>query len=222
MHSRSHGTAVTTEASAGRPRPQPSESRKEQHGSGVCLQDIDHLGGAPAAGALRSPSRFRSNISPLLSPERRGVFETRTIFHFPYRRSSSGYFSIEGESLPSSPLSTRVSAFTQTPSPSAQALEHALARVAEEAHYPRATLQGSSVWRPSAGLGPAAGDMQAVEVGQELRRIGDDYNDYIMRGAARRGAAALQNQLPVLHIHQEPALLLCMGLLVLVIVWYFG
>ncbi|XP_037127933.1 bcl-2-like protein 11 isoform X2 [Syngnathus acus] len=223
MH-RSHGTAVTTEASAGRPRPQPSESRTEQHGSGVCWQDIEagDLGGAPAAGALRSPSRRRSTISPLLSPERRGVFETRTIFHFPFRRSSSGYFSGEGESLPSSPLSTRVSAFTQTPSPSAQALEHALVRVAEEARYRRVTLQGSSAWRPSARLGPAAGDMQAVEVGQELRRIGDDYNDYILRGAARRGAAALQNQLPVLPIHQEPAFLLCMGVLLLVIVWYFG
>ncbi|XP_077352326.1 bcl-2-like protein 11 [Festucalex cinctus] len=232
MH-RAHGTAVTTEASEGRPRQEPSESRSEQQqqGSGVCRLDTQGgggraaagEGGAPAAGAPCSPSRRRSSVSPLLSPERRGVFETRTIFHFPYRRSSSGYFSGEGDSLPGSPLSPRASASTQTPSPAAQVLQHALARVPEVARFMRSRGRSESFARLSfAGFGHAVGDMQAVEVGQELRRIGDEYNDYIMRGAARRAAAARQNQLPVLHIHQEPAFLICAGVLLLMIVWYLG
>ncbi|XP_061645134.1 uncharacterized protein LOC133485451 isoform X2 [Phyllopteryx taeniolatus] len=126
---RAHGTAVSTQASAGRPRPEPSESRGEQRGSGA----EGSGGGAAGGGAPRSPPRRRSSVAPLLSPERRGVFETRTVFHFPYRRSSSGYFSGTGDSLPGSPLPPRAVASTQTPSPSAQALRHALARVAEEA-----------------------------------------------------------------------------------------
>ncbi|XP_061545643.1 uncharacterized protein LOC133409530 isoform X2 [Phycodurus eques] len=216
---RAHGTAVSTQASAGRPWPEPSESRGEQRGSGA----EGSGGGAAGGGAPRSPPRRRSSVAPLLSPERRGVFETRTVFHFPYRRSSSGYFSGAGDSLPGSPLSPRAVASTQTPSPSAQALRHALARVAGEARDRGArTPQGSSARPSSVRPGDAAGAMQAVEIGQSLRHIGDDYNDYILRGAERRGAAVHQNQLLVLHIHQDPAFLICMGVLFFVIVWYFG
>ncbi|XP_077438016.1 bcl-2-like protein 11 [Vanacampus margaritifer] len=232
MH-RAHGTAVTTEASEGRPRPELSKRRREQQGSGFCRLDTEEGGelaaaggGAPAAGAPRSPSRRRSSVSPLLSPERRGVFETRTIFHFPYRRSSSGYLSGEGDSLPGSPLSPHASASasTQTPSPAAQVLQHALVSVPEVARYGRRRLlRELSYARPSlAEIGHAVGDMQAVEIGQELRRIGDDYNDYILRGVAHRGPAARQNQLPVLHNHQEPAFLICAGVLLFMIVWYLG
>ncbi|XP_061693111.1 uncharacterized protein LOC133509778 [Syngnathoides biaculeatus] len=223
---RAHGTAVSTQASPGRPRPEPepqsNDSRTEESGSGA----------ARGGGAQRSPPRRRrrrrsssgdsssssSVVTPLLSLERRGVFETRTVFHFPYRRSSSGYFSGEGDSQPGSPAPPRAVACTQTPSPSAQALLHALGRVAEEARDRGArTLHGSS-----AGAGDVAEAMQAVEIGQVLRRIGDDYNDYILRGAERRRAAERRNQPPLPRVPQDPAFLICVGVLFVVLVWYFG
>ncbi|XP_061821975.1 bcl-2-like protein 11 [Nerophis lumbriciformis] len=195
MHStpRAHGSAVTTQPSAGRPRPKSTESRREQS-TGFCspVAEEEERGGGAGGSTPRSPSRRRCSVASL-PPERRGVFETRSIFQFPYRRSSSGYFSLEGDSLPASPLSPRAptaTRATQTPSPCAQVVEHALLRVAED----------------------QAGAMQAVEIGRELRRIGDDYNDYILRGAAGRRVVIHQNQL-LPHIHQEPAILLCMGLL---------
>ncbi|XP_061915545.1 bcl-2-like protein 11 [Entelurus aequoreus] len=192
MHStpRAHESAV----SAGRPRPKSTESRREQ-GTGFCspVAEEEERGGGAGGSTPRSPSRRRCSVASLAS-ERRGVFETRSIFQFPYRRSSSGYFSFEGDSLPASPLSPTATRATQTPSPCAQVVEHALLRVAEE----------------------QAGAMQAVEIGRELRRIGDDYNDYILRGAAGRRVVIHQNQL-LPHIHQEPAILLCMGLLIFLI-----
>ncbi|XP_061767251.1 bcl-2-like protein 11 [Nerophis ophidion] len=216
MHStpstnRVHGSAVTTQPSAGRPRPESTESRREQSTS-FCLPVAEEEGRGGGAGGStpRSPSRRRCSVTSL-PPERRGVFETRSIFQFPYRRSSSGYFSCEGDSLPASPLSPRAptaTRATQTPSPSAQVVEHALLRVAEE--------PGSSARPSSARLRGPAGAMQAVEIGRELRRIGDDYNHYILRGAAGRRVVIHQNQL-LPHIHQEPAILLCMGLLIFLI-----
>lgn len=62
-----------------------------------------------------------------------GVFQTRTIFSLP-RRLSSGYFSSDSDSMPSSPLSPRpptIDSATQTPSPSGQAMLHALERMAQ-------------------------------------------------------------------------------------------
>lgn len=56
------------------------------------------------------------------------VFQTRTFFYLP-RRRSSGYFSSDGDSTPSSPLSPRppsADSATQTPSPSGQVMLHAL------------------------------------------------------------------------------------------------
>nr|XP_057914020.1 uncharacterized protein LOC131107755 [Doryrhamphus excisus] len=214
MHStsRAHGTAVTTEPSAGRPGPELTESRREQ-GSGFCWPVAEEEegggGGAHRGGTPRSPSRRRSCVAPL-PPERRGVFETRSTFHFPCRRSSSGYFS-EGDSLPTSPLSPRAptaTRATQTPSPSAQVLQHALLRVAE--------VQESSSGLSSTRLQDAAEAMQAVEIARALQHIGDDYNNYILRRVAGRRVVIHQNQL-LPHIHQEPAFLICIGVLIFLI-----
>ncbi|CAB1447188.1 unnamed protein product, partial [Pleuronectes platessa] len=84
--------------------------------------------------------------------------------------------------------------------------------------HKRRSVTGSSR-RPSSMLQrDAAEEMQEEAVGQELRRIGDDYNRLLLlRGAAggRRHVVIHPNQLP--QVQQEPTLLLCMGLLLLVI-----
>ncbi|KAK5882710.1 hypothetical protein CesoFtcFv8_021267 [Champsocephalus esox] len=160
--------------------------------------------GSPAAGSL-------------------DVFRKRSIFNF-NRRTSSGYFSFEGDSLPGSPLSPKAvtaDRATQTPSPTGQVLKHALQRVAE-AHGggPGTRVQhGRSLSPSSTQQRNAARDMQREEVGRELRRIGDEYNrDLLLRREAdrlRRRVVIHPNPLP--HIHQEHAALLCMGLLFLLI-----
>uniref|UniRef100_A0A8D0D024 Uncharacterized protein n=1 Tax=Sander lucioperca TaxID=283035 RepID=A0A8D0D024_SANLU len=107
------------------------------------------------------PYRFHRRKRAGLAVLVLGVFQKRSIFHLP-RRASSGYFSSEGDSLPSSPLSLRpvtADRATQTPSPTGQVMNHALQRMAG------ATRQRN-----------AAGDMQAEAIGRELRRIGDDFN----------------------------------------------
>ncbi|XP_034007609.1 bcl-2-like protein 11 isoform X1 [Trematomus bernacchii] len=151
------------------------------------------------------------------------VFRKRSIFNF-NRRTSSGYFSLEGDSLPGSPLSPKAvtaDRATQTPSPTGQVLKHALQRVAE-AHGggPGTRVQhGRSLSPSSTQQRNPARDMQREEVGRELRRIGDEYNRYLL---LRREAERLRRQVvihpnPLPHIHQEHAALLCMGLLFLLI-----
>ncbi|XP_035519658.1 bcl-2-like protein 11 [Morone saxatilis] len=165
-----------------------------------------------------SPSLYTKPITPLDSL---GVFQTRTIFHLP-RRASSGYFSYDGDSLPSSPLSPRpvtADRATQTPSPTGQVMQHALQRMAEAhgggpgRHQQHGHFPSPSSTRPR----NAAGDMQAEAIGQELRRIGDDYNSLLLRGWAGGRRRALIHLNPLPHIHQEPTMLLCMGLLLLLI-----
>lgn len=58
------------------------------------------------------------------------VYQSRSIFHFT-RRQSSGYFSLDSDSVPSSPRPVTADKATQTPSPSAQVINHALLSVAE-------------------------------------------------------------------------------------------
>ncbi|KAJ4949148.1 hypothetical protein JOQ06_020666, partial [Pogonophryne albipinna] len=125
------------------------------------------------------------------------VFRKRSIFNF-NRRTSSGYFSFEGDSLPGSPLSPKAvtaDRATQTPSPTGQVLKHALQRMAE-AHggVPGTRVQHaitssscSRFSRQRRSLSPsstqqrnAARDMQREEVGRELRRIGDEYNRHLL------------------------------------------
>ncbi|XP_077585359.1 bcl-2-like protein 11 [Stigmatopora nigra] len=129
-----------------------------------------------------------------------------------YRRSSSGYHSVESDSLPASP---RVVAATQTPSPPAQALQHARASFAGE----KLVSQANFAVHPHSWLGDETGAMQALAFGQDLRRIGDDYNDYILRRGARP-AAGVHNWLPLPHFHQDPGFLFCAGVACIVIIWY--
>lgn len=68
-------------------------------------------------------------VTHLSPPERRNPPPS-------FRRESSGYFSSEGDSVPNTPLSPRpvtVDRATQTPSPTAQAVNHAQWRL-NEAH----------------------------------------------------------------------------------------
>uniref|UniRef100_A0A3B5B3B7 Uncharacterized protein n=1 Tax=Stegastes partitus TaxID=144197 RepID=A0A3B5B3B7_9TELE len=123
--------------------------------------------GAAGASAQKSRSNEERSVgqrssaggepdSPPWCPASLGVFQTRSIFHLP-RRSSSGYFSADGaDSVPSSPLFLKrltADKATQTRSPSGQVIEHAMGRMADEAHE---------------------------AVGRALRRIGDDYDRILM------------------------------------------
>ncbi|XP_039994963.1 uncharacterized protein LOC120796321 isoform X2 [Xiphias gladius] len=138
--------------------------------------------GSSGGGEPDSPPRCRLNAISL--PDGLGVFQKRSIFSFP-RRSSSGYFSFDGDSLPSSPLSPRPATAdraTQTPTPSGQVMKHALQRMAEARGGGPGTqrLHESSSSPSSTRRRNAAGDMQAEAVGQELRRIGDDFNGVLL------------------------------------------
>ncbi|XP_076016386.1 bcl-2-like protein 11 isoform X2 [Genypterus blacodes] len=175
-----------------------------------------------------SPSRGGGILS-LPSPGGLWGFQSRSIFRHLPRRSSSGYFSFDGDSLPSSPLLLQrpvtADKATQTPSPSGQAMNHAVQRMAE-AHgggavaHRRPPRQHGSPPSPSSRRPPnAAGDMQIEIIGRELQRIGDDFNRILMqrRLADRQRQIHLLHPNPLPHIHQEPAVLLCMGLLILLI-----
>ncbi|KAM8739103.1 bcl-2-like protein 11 isoform 1-T1 [Acanthopagrus schlegelii] len=213
-------TAVTAgQGSGGDPSPagaagaSAQTSRSDTGSASSSGQPSTSAGGEPD-----SPSWRRGKpISPLDSL---GVFQKRSIFHLP-RRASSGYFSSDGDSLPSSPLSPRpltVDRATQTPSPTGQVMQHALQRMAEERGPGTHQLHGHSPSPSSTRPQNAAGDMQAEAIGRELRRIGDDFNrQLLLRGVAggQRRVVINPNQLP--HIHQEPAMLLCVGLLLLLI-----
>ncbi|XP_068184001.1 bcl-2-like protein 11 isoform X2 [Antennarius striatus] len=178
--------------------------------------------GGGGGGEPDSASRCRTaRISP--PPlDSLGVFQTRSIFHIP-RRTSSGYFSSDGDSLPSSPLSPKAATAdraTQTPSPTGQVIQHALQCMAEAhgggpgAHQQHGfTPSSSSMWSQN-----AARDMQTVAIGRELRRIGDDFNrQLLLRGMAGRHRWVVIRPHLLPQIHQEPAMLLCMSLLLLLI-----
>nr|XP_046257588.1 bcl-2-like protein 11 isoform X2 [Scatophagus argus] len=170
------------------------------------------------AGEPDSPSWCRTK--PISRFDSLGAFQMRSIFHLP-RRASSGYFSYDSDSLPSSPVSPRpptADRATQTPSPTGQVIEHALQRMAEAhgggpgRHQQHGHSPGHSSTQPEI----ATGSMQAEAIGQELRRIGDDFNRLLLlRRVEGRPVVIPPNPLP--HIHQEPAMLLCVGLLLLLI-----
>lgn len=121
-------TAVTaTRGSGGVPPPTGA--------AGASAQTFrpDHGGERNSSGLGEPDSLSCCRTKPISPFDSLGVFQTRSIFHIP-RRASSGYFSSEGDSLPSSPLSPRpltADRATQTPSPSGQVMQHALQRMAE-------------------------------------------------------------------------------------------
>ncbi|XP_017283195.1 bcl-2-like protein 11 isoform X2 [Kryptolebias marmoratus] len=217
----------------------PSRPPNLRDGSTEVKATEGSSGGAPpSAGAARGsahatrPVRGRAPSaaggepeSPACSsnpPAGLDVFRSRSIFRFP-RRSSSGYFSFEGDSLPSSPLSPKpvtAEKATQTPSPTGQVMNHALQRMAVEQGGGPGThrLHGSSPNPSGTQARNAAGDMEAESFGRHLRTIGDEYNRLLllrrMAGRPRRNIVPL-NLLP--HIHQEPVAMLCVSLLLLLI-----
>ncbi|XP_028278886.1 bcl-2-like protein 11 [Parambassis ranga] len=153
-------------------------------------------------GESDSPTRCRTQGRPIVS-------QIRSAF----RRVSSGYSSLDSDSLPSSPLSptpTTADAATQTPSLTGQVVQHALRRMSE--------THGDSPNPFSTRHQHTAEDMTAVAFGQELRRIGDQYDRLLMQrreAGGPRPVVILPNLLP--HIYQEPTALLCMGLLLLLV-----
>ncbi|XP_029691525.1 bcl-2-like protein 11 isoform X4 [Takifugu rubripes] len=140
-----------------------------------------------------------------------GVFQTRTIFALP-RRRSSGYFSSDSDSMPNSPLSPRpptIDSATQTPSPSGQVMLHALERMAQRfgGVGARAQQWHGHAFHSSSRSQSAAVEMQEEAIGRELRRIGDDFNRQLL----------LRRMGRLLHIPQEPIVLLCVSVFLLVI-----
>ncbi|KAI4871489.1 hypothetical protein NFI96_019584 [Prochilodus magdalenae] len=108
-------------------------------------------------------------------------YQSRSPLFRTLSRSSSGYFSFDSE--PGSPLVTH-SASTQTPSPSGQVIIHALQRISEA----RGDGQSYDLWPhdhyPPHGAA-SAGDMRAESyVAQELRRIGDEFNQLYFQGVS--------------------------------------
>uniref|UniRef100_A0A8C9VIN6 Bcl-x interacting BH3 domain-containing protein n=1 Tax=Scleropages formosus TaxID=113540 RepID=A0A8C9VIN6_SCLFO len=110
--------------------------------------------------------------------------------------SSSGYHSLDYDSLPSSPLMTDNKA-TQTPSPSSQAIAHAQERISR-AHdaLPDDEMQPAlNRFRPRSLSMPV--DMRPeVLVAQELRRIGDELNNLVNGWSSGSSLIALQPQGP--------------------------
>ncbi|XP_063348037.1 bcl-2-like protein 11 [Pelmatolapia mariae] len=174
--------------------------------------------GSTGGGEPDSPSWCRT-------PKSFDVFQSRTIFRFP-RRSSSGYFSSDCDSLPSSPLSPKPvmsDKAVQTPSLTGQVLIHALQRMGEVRGEEPGTQHDPSPSPSRTWQQNAAGDMQAETFGQQLRRIGDEYNRLLLQRRAPRPVVLLPNIVP--HIHQEPVTLICVGLLLILIgrwIWIQG
>ncbi|KAB5581996.1 hypothetical protein PHYPO_G00182090 [Pangasianodon hypophthalmus] len=148
---------------------------------------------------------FRGGIAAV--PNSRVAYQSRSPVFRTLSRSSSGYFSFDSE--PSSPLITHSTA-TQTPSPSSQVITHALQRISEA----RGDARAHELWPalhnhyPPHGAA-SAGDMQPESyVAQELRRIGDEFNQLYFHEAERNGGAAPQ------QAQNEPAIMLWVGLLI--------
>uniref|UniRef100_A0A8C7HIM6 Bcl-2-like protein 11 n=1 Tax=Oncorhynchus kisutch TaxID=8019 RepID=A0A8C7HIM6_ONCKI len=140
-------------------------------------------------------------------------FQSRSPLFRTLSRSSSGYFSFDSDSIPSSPLLKDKS--TQTPSPSSQVMTHALQRMSQAQETNRDYDAWPNPLHPYRPRPPStAGDMwPETLIGQELQRIGDEFNDLFIHGrlAGRNGHVAQAN---LQEMHQEPAFLLWMGLLI--------
>ncbi|KAM9345122.1 bcl-2-like protein 11 [Symphorus nematophorus] len=177
-------TAVTTaQGSGGDPPPAGATGASAQNSRSG--NSGERSSGHPSstgggAGEPDSPSWCRPK--PTSPHDSLGVFQTRSIFP---RRASSGYFSSDCDSLPSSPLSPRplmADSATQTPSPTGQMMQHALYRMAEAhgggpgMHQQHGPSPSPSSMRPQ----HAAGDMQTEAIGRELRRIGDEFNGMLL------------------------------------------
>ncbi|XP_069036104.1 bcl-2-like protein 11 isoform X2 [Lepisosteus oculatus] len=151
--------------------------------------------GAPAPpNAL--PSRSEGSRSPEVDHLRGGItmphsplsFATRFPVFRPLHRSSSGYFSFDSDSLPSSPPMSHNKS-TQTPSPSSQAIAHAQQRISQEQETSQNHDMPQSPHRPyrPRSLSMPADMRPEVWVAQELRRIGDEFNSLYLERADTGG-----------------------------------
>ncbi|KAM4607170.1 bcl-2-like protein 11 [Polymixia lowei] len=184
---------------------------------------------SPSPASPPSPGGF-TNISQSNSL---GGYQSRSPLFRYWSRSSSGYFSFDADSQPNSPFLPRQATAdkaTQTPSPSSQVITHVLQRMSEahggapgepwrDNHHGSPTSLPSLAWHPRVRPRNTAENMQQeVQIGRNLRRIGDQFNDVLMQRqpAGWHGRAARpRNPLP--HNQQGPALLLFMGLIFLLI-----
>ncbi|XP_068597757.1 bcl-2-like protein 11 [Brachionichthys hirsutus] len=211
---RSDGSTAVTAAqeSGGDPTPAGASgaqtSRSDRHGSERSAGNPSSSSSSSGGGEPDPPPRDRPNRIP-----------PPPIFHI-RRRASSGYFSSDSGSVPSTPLSpkpAKADGAAQTPSPTCQVIRHALQCMAE-AHGGEPGGRRLHGHAPSMWPQNAARDMQTEAIGRELRRIGDDFNrQLLLRGMAGRHRRVVirPNLLP--QIHQEPTMLLCMSLLLLLI-----
>uniref|UniRef100_A0A3Q2SZH6 BCL2 like 11 n=1 Tax=Fundulus heteroclitus TaxID=8078 RepID=A0A3Q2SZH6_FUNHE len=208
---RDGSTEVTPpEGTGGDPASSARTPRLSKHREGSCAQPpgaVTAAGGGGGEPDSDSPPRS-------ISPNSLDVFQRRSIF-----RKSSGYFSFDCESLPSTPLSPHpltADKATQTASPTGQVMNHALQRMAAEHGGQPARILGLHGHSFSARQGNAARDMQPERFGRQLRAIGDEYNNHLMRMAGRQQRDMVPlNLMP--HIQQEPVAMLCVGLLLLLI-----
>ncbi|XP_056147987.1 bcl-2-like protein 11 [Lampris incognitus] len=184
---------------------------------------------AAAASGLQLSTLPRAGTKNYLPPSSLQGFQSRAPVFRSLSRSSSGYSSFDADSVPSSPFLPRpevADKATQTPSPSCQVMMHALQRTASPGAVPAAQwpghLHGSPSNLPLTGSSRsqnAAQDMDAeILVGRQLRQIGDHFNNAHIhrRLAGRRGWVGIYLH-PLPRIHQEPAFLLGMVLLLLLI-----
>ncbi|KAJ8248600.1 hypothetical protein GJAV_G00243730 [Gymnothorax javanicus] len=146
------------------------------------------------AGESQSSSGTDSHLSRPGEGDRirGGITMSHSLLGYQYRsplfrtwsRSSSGYFSFDSDSVPTSPLMTHNKS-TQTPSPSSQAITHAQRRISDvhpnSQHYEMPQVPNRR-FRPRSLSMPA--DMRAeISIALELRRIGDELNNlYLHRG----------------------------------------
>ncbi|XP_066552847.1 bcl-2-like protein 11 [Amia ocellicauda] len=146
----------------------------------------------PQSSALAPPDSVPSR-SGEADPTRGGItmphsprgYASRFPLFSSLSRSSSGYFSFDYDSLPSSPPMSHNKS-TQTPSPSSQAIAHAQRRISRE-QDPRQHHE----------MPP---DTQEVWVAQELRRIGDEFNTlYLQRGNRDRNGRVAQYDFDQVH-----------------------
>ncbi|KAJ8250811.1 hypothetical protein COCON_G00227330 [Conger conger] len=115
-------------------------------------------------------------------------FQSRSPLFRTLSRSSSGYFSFDFDSVPSSPRMTDNKA-TQTPSPSSQAISHAQRRISDVTQNPQHYEMPQAPPRPfrARSLSLPMDIRPEVWVAQELRRIGDELNHlYLHRCALER------------------------------------
>ncbi|XP_032408295.1 bcl-2-like protein 11 isoform X2 [Xiphophorus hellerii] len=203
------GTGGDPASSARTPRSSKHTERSRAPQAGAST-----AGGGGGEGGGRRGEPDSDSPTCFVSPASLDVFRSRSIFR-PPRRSSSGYFSFDCDSLPSSPLSPHpvtADKATQTPSLTGQVMNHALQRMAVE--HGGLGLLGHSPNHYSTIN--AARDMQSEIYGRQLRAIGDDFNNKLMRMARghQRNIVPL-NLMP--HIQQEPVAMLCVCLLLLLV-----